>query len=802
MIVQFKRKGEKNQMRIRHFACVKFAAVLLSLVLLFSIVPFSAFAASERNAVLTGNQVRIRKGPGTSYPALTQSNGSVIYLLKDTAVTVTGDGEKDAKGELWYPVRCYYNGSNYTGYIIGTYLQIEEAAPSQPEPSGKEETPEETKSYGYVSTTSGARVRTGPGTNFAMVQSGGGNILLPFNYKLDSVGASHPGQDGNSTPWYEITFTYNGEKKSGYMRSDLIRVVKEVTGTVSADFETSIASFPEDYKASLRAIHLQHPTWQFELMDTGLDWNYVQENENVLGRSMTLSEYASFRSTAPGSYNWATDTFYPTEANKFYQAAPAVVAYYMDPRNFLNDVDIFQFEKLSFDPVTQTLEGAQAMLKNSFMEKAVIKDLNGNNTDYAHAFMDSASNANVSVYHLIARCIQEVGRTGTAAGTSGTVQGYEGYYNYFSIGATNGAIPGLQYAKRTDAKYYLPWNTPYKSIMGGGVFISSGYISVGQDTLYLQKFSVAQDKYFWHQYMGYVPAPYNEARNMRSAYVKMDLLETAFTFKIPVFKNMPKTPCALPAPAGSPNNLLKSLSVEGFSLTPSFDYNTTNYTVIIAGDVSSVKVSAAAVSSTATVKGNVGNVAIKTGENLLKITCTSASGSPKVYSIRIVLNGQGSTVTDPPANDDPPVTPPDPVVSSGWEPSFRWDNGRVAGITPGTQISAFLSEKTGVYGNASAEICDASGARVTSGPLRTGYVLRYNDGKTVEEYPILVFGDVSGDSSVDVVDLLMVQKIILNLYSPGAVYKAAADVNHDGEVDVVDLLMVQKSILSLYTISQ
>lgn len=113
-----------------------------------------------------------------------------------------------------------------------------------------------------------------------------------------------------------------------------------------------------------------------------------------------------------------------------------------------------------------------------------------------------------------------------------------------------GAIKnGLQYAKdgkgasqATKDKYLIPWNTKERSITGGGIFIGSSYINVGQNTIYLQKFDVNDDRkgtLFTHQYMTNVLAPYSEAKSIYNGYQKSGLLDTSMTFIIPIYNNMP-----------------------------------------------------------------------------------------------------------------------------------------------------------------------------------------------------------------------------------------------------------------------
>ncbi|MBR5295622.1 MAG: SH3 domain-containing protein, partial [Clostridia bacterium] len=215
-------------------------------------------------------------------------------------------------------------------------------------------------------------VRHGPGTNHnTMLQLDQGHAVV--------VLSEHPDDNGEQIPWYEISFTYKNEAKKGYMRSDFVTIKSEndVPIVENKDFEAQLAAFPGYYHEALRALHELHPSWNFEAVDTGIDWNYVQEKENQLGWSLVNDGIISHYSTAPGSYDWETDTFFVLEGSNWYQAHPQVIAYYMDPRNFLNESDIFQFEKLAFSSVTQTEEVIAAMLSDTFMAGQTILNENG-----------------------------------------------------------------------------------------------------------------------------------------------------------------------------------------------------------------------------------------------------------------------------------------------------------------------------------------------------------------------------------------------------------------------------------------
>lgn len=118
-------------------------------------------------------------------------------------------------------------------------------------------------------------------------------------------------------------------------------------------------------------------------------------------------------------------------------------------------------------------------------------------------------------------------------------------------------INGLKYARdgkgassETKAKYQIPWNTKERAITGGGIFIGSSYINIGQDTIYLQKFHVYdknQGELFWHQYMTNVLAPYSESNIIYKGYLNSNLLDSEISFVIPIYNNMPDLPCKRPS---------------------------------------------------------------------------------------------------------------------------------------------------------------------------------------------------------------------------------------------------------------
>lgn len=244
------------------------------------------------------------------------------------------------------------------------------------------------------------------------------------------------------------------------------------------------------------------------------------------------------------------------------------VEYCMDPRNFLNEGRLFQFEGLSYDVHTNNLDGIEKILYGTefYQTKVSYLDSSGNtinmNEKYSDLILRGGQTSKVSPYHLASRIKQEVGPFLSHSSISGRVAGYEGYYNFYNIGATSSPEPmgaikkGLQYAKdgkgasqATKDKFLIPWNTKERAITGGGIFIGSSYINVGQNTIYLQKFDVNDDRgnnLFSHQYMTNVLAPSNEAKSIYNGYQKSGLIQTSMSFIIPVYHNMPTIPTQSP----------------------------------------------------------------------------------------------------------------------------------------------------------------------------------------------------------------------------------------------------------------
>lgn len=291
-----------------------------------------------------------------------------------------------------------------------------------------------------------------------------------------------------------------------------------------------IEQFPESYRPALTALKQKHPNWIFAVMNTGLDWNAVIANELTGGKSLVYRTFPDY----------AKEGLY--DDGNWYYASETVLKQYMDPRNALTDDAIFQFEMLTYNPTFHTEAAVDRFLDRTFMNNR--QNAPGTATTFGHIFWEVGVQEGVSPFHLASRVYQEQGQ-GTSGLVSGVYPGYEGYYNYFNINASGKKTQeviekGLKHAKGKE------WNNAHASILGGAQVISANYIKRGQDSLYLQKFNVTSWNTYGHQYMQNISAPTTEAKSIKALYEGTGSLDNTFVFTIPVYHNMPATPCAAP----------------------------------------------------------------------------------------------------------------------------------------------------------------------------------------------------------------------------------------------------------------
>ena len=389
---------------------------------------------------------------------------------------------------------------------------------------------------GTVATTA-LNIRSGPGTNYRSMG------LLSINKEiniLDTVA----GSDGKT--WYYIA--YNGI--NGYVSAEFIVLNNQPGYETDADFEAYLNAqgFPESYKPYLRSLHAQYPNWKFRAAKTGLSWSSVLEGESKLGKSLVpSSSISSWKSKAAGAYDPQTGKYKNFDSGGWVMASDKIIAYYLDPRNFINGVGIFQFLTHAYDAGTQTDAGLAAVVSGTFLDAAFPEE---GFATYADVLMEVGRTTEVNPYVLASMILVEQGSSGTGKCISGTVSGYEGYYNFYNIGAyktssMSAITRGLWYASQSGT-YHRPWDSRYDALLGGALFYSENYVKRNKNTLYFKKWNVMNGlaNVGEGQYMTNVQGAESEAAALRKGYLA--LLDSPMTFEIPIYSGMPASACTKP----------------------------------------------------------------------------------------------------------------------------------------------------------------------------------------------------------------------------------------------------------------
>lgn len=542
-------------------------------------------------------------------------------------------------------------------------------------------------------------------------------------------------------------------KKFIALALSLLFLLGAVPVRAEGDYAAELAAkgFPESYHAALTALHEKYPQWVFEPFTPAVSWAEALQRETVLGVSLVQgSSPSSWKSTQEGAYNWVSSTWVELDSGGWVAASEGIVAYYMDPRNFLDEESVFQFLHQGYDAAVQTREGLSAMVQGSFLaDTAFDTDADGSNgvAAYIDALMAAAEHSGVSPYVLASMVLTEQGREGKSGSILGTDSRYPNLYNYFNIGAYKApgftAVErGLWYAgggNSAATSYGRPWNTPWKSILGGAEFYGTNYMEAGQSSLYLKRFNVQGAQPGSHQYMTNVEGAAAEGRKLASAYTA-EMRGGALRFSIPVYAGMPAAAAPMPEGSGSVNAKLASLAVSGCLLTPEFGRDTLSYTAVLTHDTDSVDIVAAPCDAAASVSGT-GVHALQSGLNTFLITVTAPSGDSVVYTLQLSRQTEAET---PAPTETPPTETPAPVETP-----------------PPTEPPP---------------------------PAET-------PAPTPVPAPAALPGDADLDGAVGINDLIRVRNHILGTVPLSGAALAAADTDSDGTVAITDLIRIRNTIL-------
>jgi len=452
-------------------------------------------------------------------------------------------------------------------------------------------------------------LRSGPGTGYTRLA----NLAQGSTYDMVDT-KEYPNQGGCNKGWYKINV--NGQ--IGYVCGEFVSIIEinentSGNATTSCEVQMKNAGFPSSYWGKLCSLKSQHANWTFKAIKTNLDFASAVKNESACGLSYIQTTKADYIDKSCNNIYGASSSWKP--------ASQKAVAYYMDPRNFLSDKYIFQFEYLKYENALSSayISGSAALLKNAHFYKTH----SPNGTELATVINNAGKDTNVNPIFLSSRMLQELGTSNAEYNLysgiyTGNNNAYYGYYNFFNFGVsdscanTNGiAYCGLSYAKNNG------WNSPYNAIKGASSMLSAGYINVGQYTSYLQKYNVVPtniNRLYLHQYMTNVAAPSSESVSSYNTYSDLSILNSGFVFYIPVYNNMDSnitnTGSGANTSAGT-NTQVSSSAISTIVTASGYSYSSNYISKVTAGtSVGSLKSSIEAVagSNTVTIKNASGAV--------------------------------------------------------------------------------------------------------------------------------------------------------------------------------------------------
>jgi len=322
-----------------------------------------------------------------------------------------------------------------------------------------------------------------------------------------------------------------------------VYAAKVPAGTFTNDINGIDENLYPGYKALIQNMKSKHSNYTFKLYYTGLDWNEALVAE-YQGHGKSPKNLFQVGDKYNGKWMCPLCGNGQYDNGSWRCASLDAIAYMMDPRNSINDSDVFQFKTIegadvTYNDIARVVSGCGTFL---------------NNHEAIQAIVDASNQYNINGYFLVSKIINEHSKNGSALSNGNGYNGkYVGCYNYFNIGAYgNGKATiinnGLAYAQSHG------WTSIRASILGGVAEVKNTYINeYRQDTLYYQKFNVVGNNRYQHQYQQNILAAQNEGTSLQKLYKKMDgsLSGNYYTFIIPLYKNMPATASPRPSTTNS-----------------------------------------------------------------------------------------------------------------------------------------------------------------------------------------------------------------------------------------------------------
>lgn len=587
--------------------------------------------------------------------------------------------------------------------------------------------------------------------------------------------------------------------------------------------KSGISNFPKEYQSALNKIKDKHPNWNFEAYYTGIPWSTVLLNETSShGRNRVIK-------TADASWRCSCGNV----ASGYACASEGIIGYHLDARNFLNEINIFQFLEISYNSKIHNLSGVKSAVKGTFLDNTITYRKNGKSytKSYAEIILEAAEESNMSPYSIVTKIIQEVGTNGSAS-VKGTYSGYKGYYNFYNLGAYdtgNAIVNALKYAKDKG------WDNQYDAIIDGAKQISNSYTNAGQNTAYFYKWDVVGTKIlksgssqkvsssdmFWHQYMTNVQDPTSQSKPLYNTYARNGVLDKSLNFIIPIYEDMPSS---VDMPSGFSDDtedlyyvnctdglrVRNKASTSGSILATLYKNTkvqmiTKNYTTANGIVWDKIKLSNGVTGYTA----DKYLTACKT--NTDSDTVIGTAKTTENLKLRKSASTSGVLLTTIPKNTQIDILQKDVSNSNGYN-WYKVKYGSYKGYVASQYLNVNNSNNNNNNNdNKSDEIklndeyakVDGSTlivkptstikniANSASGTLKTGEKVKVGS----KSYTVAMLGDANGDGKVTAIDYMKIKNNIMGSSTLAKTNKIAADVNMDERITAIDYMKIKNYIM-------
>ncbi len=540
----------------------------------------------------------------------------------------------------------------------------------------------------------------------------------------------------------------------------------QAKGTLSRDINGLDDNLYPGYKQLIQNLQSKHSNYTFLLYYTGMSWNEVLVSE-YQGHGYSPKNLFQIGNSYNGMWICPLCGTKKYDNGSLCCASLESLAYMMDPRNSINESDVFQFKDLEGSDVSYNDIARVVSKYGSFI----------NNQEVIQAIVDASRQYNINGYFLVAKIINEHGANGSVLSNGNGYNGqYSGCYNYFNIGSYgNGKDAiiknGLAYAKSHG------WTSRRASILGGTAEVRDSYMNkYSQNTFYYQKFNVSgRSTMASHQYQQNIMAAQTQGSSLKSYYVS----NVNHVFIIPLYKNMPRTVSGRPSVTtqnkityeeGVVQNITTSLKVRASANGTAIGALNNNEPIKIISRANSQ------------VGGYYWDLIVSSKDGTYGYSARATGGEQHLVSKGTIGTSSGTTGTNEPTNNN---NNSNGNTNQTGQPTTNLDTSiKVSGnyivALPNITCENVRTKYPQIV------IKNQAGAVINSGNLGTGFTATAG-GNT---YKIVKKGDTNGDGTVTVVDAVTILNAVKGTKTLVNEYKEAASLKDGKNFTVTDAVLI------------